>query len=129
MITENTIYWITRLDNIRYMSVLVCLIGILVGAFAFYRWWDIHDRWWLSEDSYLAHMAWVFFPGLLAAVLFLVGCGILLFVPSTKEMVAIKLIPKIVNSEFTQKELPEEAKELCTLAKRLLADKVTKGEQ
>lgn len=40
--------------------------------------------------------------------------------PTTKEMAFIYVIPKIVNSEMVQKEIPKEVKELYPIAKDFL---------
>ena len=39
-------------------------------------------------------------------------------------MAAIKILPAIINSEFMQKELPAEAKELYILAKEYIKDQI-----
>lgn len=126
MMTENAIYWITRLDNIRGASIVVCLVCVLLFIFAGFLWSNGNDSFSSAIESWYKKRALLVFS--LALMVFLCGLGTLIFVPSTKEMVAIKLIPMVSNSEFVKKELPEEYKELYKLAKHLLVEQVKKGD-
>ena len=53
----------------------------------------------------------------IVAVITVISIITLTFLPSTREMAAIKLIPVICNSEFVQEQLPKEGKELYSFAK------------
>ena len=99
-ITESTIYWITRLDGINValgvllavttvMGSLVCLIGSLEEEWAFIR---------------------RFAPKAVAITLVLTLA--LVFIPTTKEICAIKVIPVIVNDDSVQK-IPGDIAELA----------------
>lgn len=96
MITEADIYWVTRLDYLQaFMGIAMFLLGI-GGIIGF-----VH----LFTDKGLSPKeAWrkVRIPLLLSAFLVVA----LVLTPTTKEMCAIKLIPKVVNSEGVQ-EIPE----------------------
>jgi hypothetical protein len=46
------------------------------------------------------------------------------FTPTTKEMIAIKVLPIVVNSNLVQKTIPRESEELYTLAKDYLKTKI-----
>lgn len=86
MISEWDIYWITRLDEIRVVALL--LAGFALFALVF-----------LIVAS--AAEGRVVCKGTMAALLSVVALagGAYTFTPSTKDMVTIKVIPAIVNSE------------------------------
>ena len=46
------------------------------------------------------------------------------FIPTTKEMALIKVLPAISNSRFVSEELPKEAGEIYMLAKEALKEKL-----
>ena len=54
-------------------------------------------------------------------------------IPTTRQMAAILVIPAIANSEFVQKDLPADLREIYTLAKegmvKALADEKGEGEE
>lgn len=66
--------------------------------------------------------------GALFVVLFLQAA-----VPTTRQMAAILVVPAIVNSEFMQKDLPADLREIYTLAKegmfKALTDEKGEGEE
>lgn len=124
MINESTLYWVTRLDNILVfcgISLPLCLVFLL---FAFFCFIGVTD-----EDNKAFAKRLLIFNLILSGLLVPLDIATLVFLPTTKEMVVIKVLPKIVNSDFTQKDLPAEAKELYVLAKQALDQYVNKGEK
>jgi hypothetical protein len=99
VVTESTIYWITRLDGIRmFLSIMT---GASFLAVFMACMWLI-----LEEDKRATKF-----------IIVSVITGLLLtlssvFIPNTKEMCAIKVIPIIVNNEEVQ-ELPNKVVELA----------------
>ena len=81
MITGWTIYWITRLDSIDAMWAVGIGICFALGSFMFL----------LSES--IIRKVWIPISIALVFVLLLVAT------PSTKEAIAIYVIPKITNNE------------------------------
>ena len=120
MITPSMIYWMTRCDSIRdflignvLLSILVffCLvimvITFLIGRFAGNGRYDVFGG--MGDAEYLEHKAMfqkisrrsLYVSIFLMTLIFtfdLVGS----FVPTTKEMCAIAVIPRIANSESVQ---------------------------
>ena len=87
MITTTQMYWIAILDNITVMAVILSIllaVGTL-GAFGFAC--SVEDHWWLPITS---------------TVMLLFFVAVATFVPSTKMMAAILVVPKIANSEKLQ---------------------------
>ncbi len=100
--SESTIYWITRLDGVN--NLLAWLIGILVIllVLSFICQLQVCD----DDDSerkrlepqvtrFITVLFWCVVATVLAAV----------FTPTTKEMVAIKVIPALANSRLADKSL------------------------
>lgn len=113
MITEEMLYWIFRLDTIRGLCTVVLLVGGLVTTLI-----TVHliiDKNYIDFSDYFYKRLLIFVKSMYV----IIGIAILtlIFLPSTKEMAAIKLIPVIYNSDFVQKELPKEGKEFYDLAK------------
>ena len=95
-ITPEMMYWLTRCDNIctasSIFSVLFGIGAVVAVIFLF-----------VEGDSvkFFQKMIFVFF-----LLLFFSSTAICVFVPTTREMAAIYVVPKIANSE-TVKDLGE----------------------
>lgn len=113
MITEEMLYWIFRLDAIKGFCFVVLLVGGLATVLLTAHL--IIDKNYIDFSDYFYKRLLIFVKSMYV----IIGIAILtlIFLPSTKEMAAIKIIPVIYNSDFVQKELPKEGKELYDLAK------------
>lgn len=113
MITEEMLYWIFRLDAIKGFCFIFLLVGglatVLITAHL------IIDKNFIDFSDYFYKRLLIFVKSMY--IIIITAILTLVFLPSTKEMAAIKLIPVIYNSDFVQKELPKEGKELYDLAK------------
>ena len=113
MITEEMLYWIFRLDAIKGFCFIFLLVGgpatVLITAHL------IIDKNFIDFSDYFYKRLLIFVKSMY--IIIITAILTLLFLPSTKEMAAIKIIPVIYNSEFVQKELPKESKELYDIAK------------
>lgn len=107
MITESELYWITRLDNfstaacicivISAILLVMSIIGVLMS---------------LSDNDQECRS---FFRRFLVASLIcfiFIGIGAI-FIPTTKEMAAIKGIPAIANSKFVSQDAEAYIRRLC----------------
>lgn len=109
MITSTQLYWLTRLDAICFtigafaiLTALLCIALVIAGcalrcAERQYNWQDDNRIKAGRETGHRLHgyakrVAFVF------CVLVCIGT----FIPSTKEMAAILVIPQISNSEKVQ---------------------------
>ena len=113
-ITESMVYWATRLDGIQtaleLMTIfsavlwLACLIGLVISL--------------VEENNAIRR---IFIPLVIVFLIAFVCCGVgRVLTPSTKEYIAIKIIPAIASS----KELKGEAKEWYVLLKKYIQDNV-----
>jgi len=106
MITEAQMYWLTRLDEIKTAVVGIGVISILICAvaltFSCIIRFDDKDK---RATKFVISSA----IGLLFSALLL---SLHIFVPTTKQMCAIKIIPMITNDEQVQ-EIPNKLVELA----------------
>lgn len=112
-VTSSTLYWITRCDGFSHAGIVFSFLFVFCTIFS--------TMYLLLEESKLfAKFVWfVCVVGLISSV------ATALLVPTTKEMAAIIVIPKLANSE-TVKELGEG---VVTLAKEWLEElRPKKGE-
>lgn len=103
MITETEIYWITRMD---YFQGAAIALGVLLSL-ASATFTVVAVAHWYEEKN--SNMFKVAFPTLLACLTILIGS---MFIPNTKEMCAIKILPVIINNEGVQ-ELPNRVVDLA----------------
>lgn len=99
MITEITMYWLTRLDGIVHACGIIafcsCALSIFLWIGSIASKEDGHE--WRG----LRLGAWG------VTVLFIFSVLGVLFIPTSKEMAAIYAIPAISRSEAVQKDIPE----------------------
>jgi hypothetical protein len=87
-ITPMQMYWITSLDSVVAASLFV---AVIFAVFAFITFGIMLDN--------CIHWLAPFLSGFMAFIFLL----IVVFTPSTKQMAAILIIPKIANSEKVEK--------------------------
>ena len=104
MIDESTIYWLTRLDHIRSFMMSTTILFAILTAVAVLGLVAV-----AANASYLETEEWKSWlrifgisTGVAASAVVLFGCA-RVFVPTTKEMCAIKVIPVIADSEQMQR--------------------------
>ena len=108
-------YWLLMLDNIRDLFVVIIIILMLI-AVVFLGLSDLGDS--LNPQQ---RKKWAIL--FIFAILF---CSIAVtFIPATKQMAAIIVVPKIINNEKVQ-QMPEE---LLNLGMDWLGDLKSKKEK
>lgn len=94
MITTTQMYWLTRLDAIEAMGIVMTVLGMLVTGITtlIYACCVINT---MEENikHVLRNILRVSIPTLV------LGIAVGVFVPNTKEMAAIWVVPKLANSE------------------------------
>lgn len=126
MITQSQVYWLAKLDDIRRffhggmldgLSFTTCSVGLLIALITTAAL--IIEGETLSDSTKATvtkcrNIAW---KVMIASFAVQFACGIIsTFLPSTKQMAAIVVIPRIANSE-TVSELGDLGKNLIVLAK------------
>ena len=113
-------YLLMKLDTIRCIVVVPSSIILFAAVFAGISCYLFIDEKGKQDYTKVGHRLMA-----LAAVCFIfMSAGRM--IPTTKEAAVLFVAPKIVNSEFVQEDLPEEAKELYGLAKQYLKEQVEK---
>lgn len=122
-ITESTVYWITRMDGIHDFLIGLCIITSILVVLSLII---LFSTFMASEGEEEFHPAMKFelracFISIALLVVFFLAS---VFIPTTKEMALIKVLPAISNSRFVSEELPKEAGEIYMLAKEALKEKL-----
>lgn len=119
MITESTIYWILKLDDLRAMCLLVGLLSGLAVAVSFIMWQCAVS----VDDDFKTHRS----VCLKAFAVFMLCATVGLLLPSTKQMAMIKVIPMLANSEVVS-NLSKDANDLYKLGIEALKEQLTQKE-
>ena len=143
MLTPNDIYWIFRCDSIHEMltvslivlgvaSAIGCII-ILVMCFSC-SWNDAIPPWYkdkLDIDTSAERkqiLTAVKCVACLLGIVCMLAVGKVML-PTTKELVLIKVLPELVNSKLVQEELPSDIRKLYTAAVQSALDTLTGSQQ
>ena len=109
MITESTIYWITRLDEVKELFFEIGIVltvftvaTLLVGGLIILDGTTTEAKWGKKVLRKIPVIV-------LSALLFFI---VSVLTPTTKEMCAIKIVPLIANDEQVQ-ELPSKFVDLA----------------
>jgi hypothetical protein len=124
MITESMVYWILKLDNIVDMFVILAIISILSSVITLGIWFVKRDDCYNNEnlDKYVK-------ISVISFALFIVFLMMSTFIPSTKQMAIIKIVPIIAKGEIT-KEIKGDAKEIYKLGVRAIKESlITKDKE
>lgn len=98
-ITPATMYWLTRLDSINGICgfiLFVCLVGVFITAIQ----WGVNEP---IDEEQEPYKKW-FKRETIAAII----CSLVLtFLPSSKEMAMIYVVPHIAESQVIKQDVPE----------------------
>ena len=103
MITQSQMYWLTRLDGIHGCMIpfdfiaIFSAIGFVLSMIGYILARDNQEK---ELAKNLKNSRWV--CSWMFLVSFLISVITTIFVPTTKEMAAILVVPRIVNSEKIQ---------------------------
>jgi len=109
--TSSMIYWLTRLDGIIRMCHVLSLLSGAISLFAIAGYVIFKDASRKDEEEARD----ISLRAMKIVIPFLIFFGsIALFVPTSKEMAAIYLLPKIANNENV-KAVPNKSMEILNL--------------
>lgn len=92
-ITASNIYWITRLDALEGLFILLSAVGtIVLGVSGFVAFMAFLDE----DERVLGNMKKIMKFSIPALAIGLLGCFL---VPNTEEAAAMWVVPKVVNCE------------------------------
>lgn len=117
-ITPATLYWITRLDGINCLFTIIAVFSIIAFIIGFIMWISNLDY---NEEYCEAGKKITKATGIIATLALTIG----LFVPTSKEMAMIYVVPHLAESQVVKQDIPE----LYDLGVNALKDwlKQTKG--
>lgn len=122
MITENTIYWILKLDDIANLLLGMTIIAAVFSIGALLVWGvcaDTSNRVGGKTAKMLCGKS-----GIIAFI-----CAVAFtFLPNTKQMAMIKVVPMIANSEIVR-DMSADAKELYKMGIKAIKEQLTIKEQ
>lgn len=128
-ITSFDIYVITRLDDLRcwcgaFVGVYIALFaGLIIVTLVWSA--SINDEPTRKSSEAIGGFIRKFKP----FVVLPVAVALMVLVPTTKEMAAIKVIPAIANSEIVQDKIPEALGGLIDLANDWMQELSPKKEE
>ena len=126
MITSMQMYWLLQLDSLKSLLEAAGYLGgiiILVSLFAALTTIDI------AEDSFIKKC---FKMAKITAIPTLIFFAINAFLPSTKRMAAIIVVPAIVNNQKVQdigNKTLDVGNELLDLTKQYLEESIKEGKK
>ena len=113
--TESTMYWLTRLDHVHSFlngfGALLAIVGIITTAASIVAWAMRSANAHYNTENHI-DLDWKFANGVLKiirpiAVLAVSLCitvdVLTVFIPTTREMAAIKVVPALASPENCQK--------------------------
>ena len=121
MITESSVYWILKLDDIR------TLFGVATFIFGFATFvsavaWGLNS----SDNNSFAVSAKRFCIKAFSAC---AVCAVAIaFIPSTKQMAMIKVLPAIANSEIVG-EMSADAKEIYRMGIKVIKEALSENKE
>lgn len=121
MITTAQMYWITRADEIRsgLIGIMIPIILLLVLS-SVSKIVTLIEQEDSGDESPLARTVTRLWVGCSVALMLLIGA--VMFTPTTKELAAIIVVPKIANSTLVTEKIPQELSELYALAKQYMIE-------
>lgn len=116
MITEWEMYWILTLDGLHWTFVLFALVSAIIYGIARIVWMacDTED---MDSDRFFR----VIKCSLISCIVCLIPA---VFLPTTKEMAMIKVVPMITNSEIVS-QMPADAEVLYRMGIEAIKEKLT----
>lgn len=143
MITASELYWIFRCDSIHEIltaSLTVLIIASAIGCIiilvmCFSSSWDDDVMSWFepkSDSDASAERKQILTVVKCVACLLGIVCMLAVgkvMLPTTKELILIKVLPEVVNSKFVQEDLPSDIRKLYTAAVQSTLNTLTGSQQ
>lgn len=143
MITASELYWIFRCDSIHdILTASLIMLGIasaigciIILAMCFSSSWDDDVRSWFepkSDSDTSAERKQILTAVKCVACLLGIVCMLAVgkvMLPTTKELILIKVLPEVVNSKFVQEDLPSDIRKLYTAAVQSALNTLTVTQQ
>lgn len=143
MITASELYWIFRCDSIHeILTVILTVLSIasaigciIILVMCFSSSWDDDVKSWFepkSDSDTSAERKQILTAVKCVACLLGIVCMLTVgkvMLPTTKELILIKVLPEVVNSKFVQEDLPSDIRKLYTAAVQSTLNTLTGSQQ
>lgn len=143
MITASELYWIFRCDSIHEILTVILTVLIIASAIGciiilvmcFSSSWDDDVMSWFepkSDSDASAERKQILTAVKCVACLLGIVCMLAVgkvMLPTTKELILIKVLPEVVNSKFVQEDLPSDIRKLYTAAVQSTLNTLTGSQQ
>ncbi len=113
-------YWLCRLDGI-VEGTQICVVLSVIALIVCGLFWLMGKS---MDEDFATHLILPIKISIIAAIIGGLGA---LFIPTTKQMAAIIVVPKIVNNEKAQ-EIPETLLDLYNEWTKAKLEEIKKGE-
>ena len=120
MISGWTVYLVLKLDAIRGMFLIGTITSGVIAALLTVMLVSYRITKDPPEDRDCRIVTYLFRSILKTASVFLLFLVLTVLIPTTRQFALIYIIPKVVNSDFVQKDIPAESRELYELGKDIL---------
>jgi fumarate reductase subunit C len=111
------LYWWLKLDTLRCFLMIPTsiwvIVSLIVGSVSLESGTNLFGK--IKPK--------ITYP--ICVILFLIG----IMLPSTKEFAVLYTVPKIVGSKIVTEDIPQEVKEIYSMAKEYFKNTITKGDQ
>lgn len=108
MITSWQLYWLTRLDSLSCGVGIIAISGFVFGFFGALWFYGFPDSFGFQPKRFRIWLRLISIP--------IVASALAVLIPSTKEMAAILIVPKLANSIASNKEIQKLPDNLLKLA-------------
>ena len=116
VISHSTMYWLVMLDNVKetltQVSIGLSILTWVCTLASFIAWLANADTLYKSDKELSAKARGYFFKCLKCIPILMLFIIVTTLIPTTKQMAAIYLVPKIANNEGVQ-DVAIEVKELA----------------
>ena len=121
-VTESTLYWILKLDDIRQALGSIALFGIVLGGML--KIVELACK--ADGDNFPCLLAKACNVGIIIG---LIAYPFYVFTPTTNQYAMMKVGPHVLNSDFVREDMPKEAQEVYGLAKEYVKAQLTEKEE
>lgn len=122
-ITSWELYWIFQLDQIRDVFVVICFFSALLFAVLCVILLFTSD--FNTDNDMRRNLKKTF---VCTSIVLTFSMLLVVFTPTTRQLMAIKVMPVFMNTESAQKELTPESAELYGLVKQYLKANINNNE-
>lgn len=119
--TSWELYWIFQLDQIRDVFVVICFFSALLFAVLCVILLVSSD--YYTDNDMRRNLKKTF---VCTSIVLTFSMLLVVFIPTTRQLIAIKVMPVLMNTESAQKELTPESAELYGLVKQYLRESMNK---